>query len=599
MFYTDATDCGSNSTKEINGDTPKSTPEEANMTEDITMPRSGLSISPGRWRAMVVMTAIFVFVNGYDISNTANIQTSIYKAYGHIELFSWITLGYCIGIAGLMPLVRRLAEVFDFRPMLLISTVIFALGSVIAGSSASLYGVIVGRAITGCGASGMTYLVVGYVAFFSKPADVARVQGMIGMMLSIGLIVGPLVGTGFASAPHATWRWAYYVVLPILGLFLVPVWLVFPSYTVPRPAGSTLWTQLADIDWVGAVLHAGTFLTLSMAMTLSGSEYDWSESSAMALWAIGGLSLCCYVIQQKFSIFTTPSKRIFPCHLLRNHTVVSANMGSFCAAFAYSIGLYYFPIFFSLVHGHSPVQSAVRFLPFIGVFIAGSIVAGGLLPVIGRYKIMYMIGGPIILTSGALITTQMRPSASESTVMGLEALLGFGAGLVFSYAMPISTAVLPPEELMAAACLSNLSTLGTISLSLSIAGVVFQNVGHRLLKDAMGPYGFSKQDIKLALGGAASPIWEASDPAIQKLAISAVAWTINTVFWLVLTAGAVCTVASLAMSWEKLDFRKAKLIEEEPRAEETEASTKDGESHERTAEDDTKDGKEEKEGVSD
>lgn len=424
---------------------------------------------------------------------------------------------------------------------------------------------------------------MGYVAFFSKPADVARVQGMIGMMLSIGLIVGPLIGTGFADEPHATWRWAYYFVLPILGALLVPIWLVFPSYKVPRPAGLTLWAQLAGIDWVGAVLHAGSFLTLSMAMTFSGSKYDWSDGSAIALWVVGGLCLCCYVIQQKFSILTTPAKRIFPGHLLRNHTVASANLGSFCAAFGYSVGLYYFPVFFSLVRGHSPVQSAVRFLPFIGVFIAGSIVSGGLLPVIGRYKIMYMIGGPVILLAGALITTQMRPTATDRTIMGLEAVLGLGVGMIFSYSMPISTAALPPEEIMAAACLSNLSTLGTISFSLSIAGVVFQNVGHRLLKEAIGPYGFSAQDIKLALGGADSPIWEESNPAIQELAVSAVAWAINTVFWLVLTAGAICTVASLAMSWEKLDFRRAKHIEKGEMA-------GDAENHNRETENDTKGG---------
>lgn len=80
---------------------------------------------------------------------------------------------------------------------------------------------------------------------------------MIGIMLSVGLIVGPLIGTGFASEAHATWRWAYYIVVPIQGLFLIPISLVFPSYKLPRPANSTLRTQLARIDWVGAVLHAG------------------------------------------------------------------------------------------------------------------------------------------------------------------------------------------------------------------------------------------------------------------------------------------------------------------------------------------------------
>lgn len=298
-------------------------------------------------------------------------------------------------------------------------------------------------------------------------------------------------------------------------------------------------------------------------MTLSGSEYSWSSGSAIALWVIGGLCLCLYVTQQKFSIFTTPQRRIFPGHLLKNHTVASASLGSFCAAIAYSIGLYYFPVFFGLVRGHSPTESAVRFLPFIGVFIAGSIISGGLLPIVGRYKVMYMIGGSVILIAGALIATQLRPSVSESHIMGFEALLGFGIGMIFSYSMPISTAVLPPQELLAAACLSNLSTLGTISLALSIAGAVFQNVGYRLLKDALQPYGFSEHDIRSALGGAASPVWDHSDKAVQAVALSAITWAINTVFWLVLAAGAICTFAALVMSREKLDFRK-KSREREP-----------------------------------
>lgn len=373
-------------------------------------------------------------------------------------------------------------------------------------------------------------------------------------MLSIGLMAGPLVGTGFASNQHATWRWAFYLVLPILGLCLVPIWLVFPSYTVPRRPGVTLLHQIWNIDWVGAVLHMATITLLALALTLSGSKYEWNSGSAVALWVLAGICLFSYVSQQFFCILTTPQRRIFPGHLLKNHTVAFANLGSFCAAIAYSVGLYYFPVFFAFARGHSPVESAVRFLPFIGVFIAGTLISGGLLPVIGRYKIMYMIGGPIILTAGALITTQMDPSISETAVMGFEALLGFGVGMVFSYSMPISTAVLPPEEYFAAACLSNLSTLGTISISLSIAGSVFQNMGHKLLREA----GFDDNDIELALGGVASPAWKNSDSATQEQAVSAVTWAINTVFYLVLASGTICTIASLAMKWEKLDFRKVK-----------------------------------------
>lgn len=398
---------------------------------------------------------------------------------------------------------------------------------------------------------------------------------MIGMMLSIGLIAGPLIGPGFADDPHATWRWvgqplrtqvvltvnkadtkkqAFYLVLPILGALLVPIWLVFPSYNIPSHDGSSRWERLVQMDWVGAILHMGASLSLALALTLSGSEYSWNSGSTIALWVVAGLCLCSYVLQQTFSIFTTPQMRIFPGHLLKNRTVASANLGSLCAAVGYSVGLYYFPVFFALVRGHGQVESSVRFLPFMGVFIAGVLVSGNLLPVVGRFKIMYMIGEPVIFLAGILITTQLRPSVSEGTMMGLEALLGFGVGTVFNYGTPISTAVLPPQERLAAVCLAYLATLGMTCMALSIAGAVFQNVGYRLLKNALASYDFSDHDIRLALGGAVSPIWSQSDSAVQEAASSALCWTVNTVFWLVVAAGAVGTVAALLMSAERLDF---------------------------------------------
>lgn len=348
------------------------------------------------------------------------------------------------------------------------------------------------------------------------------------------------------------------MVIPVVGALLVPIWLVFPSYTIPRRDALSRWQRLGQVDWVGAILHVGTTLTLALALTLSGSEYMWDSGSAIALWVIAGLCLCSYVLQQTFSNFTTPQRRIFPGHLLKNHTVASANLGSLCAAVGYSVGLYYFPVFFALVRGRGPVESAVRFLPFIGAFIAGVVISGGLLPVIGRYKIMYVIGESIMLIAGAVITSQLRPSVGEGTVMGLETLLGFGVGSVFNYATPISAAVLPPQELLAAVCLSNLANLGMICVGLSIAGAVFQNVGFRLLKDALASYEFSDHEIRLALGGAASPVWSQNDPAVQEAALSALCWAINTVFWLIVAAGAMGTVAALLMSRERLDFHGRK-----------------------------------------
>ena len=346
--------------------------------------------------------------------------------------------------------------------------------------------------------------------------------------------------------------------LPFLGVLLPLSVFVFPSFRARRLTDSSILKSLAEIDWVGAVLHAGTFTLLPVALTLSGSVFAWKSAGAITLWVFAGLFLIAYVLQQGFCLFTTRARRIFPGHLVLNRTVGLANLGTCCAALAYSVGLYYFPVFFAFTRGHGPIGTAVRFLPFIGVFIASILLSSVLLTVIRRYKILYMIAGPLILTSGALITTQMKPTASERVIMGFEALLGFGVGLIYSHAMSISSVSLPTEEVFAASCLANLSMLGTIAIAVGLEGSVFQNEGMRSLKQAVGDLGFSDKELREALGGVASPLFAELDPAVRELVYASVTSTIKTPFHLVVAAGTTCTLLSWAMKWEKLNFRKNK-----------------------------------------
>ena len=130
---------------------------------------------PSRWRGMIVVIFILAMINGerleqaqqhsladniigYDLSNTANIQATIYEAMGHIEIFSWITLGYCVGIAAVVPLARRLSEIFDIRAMMIASIVVFMVGVAVTGSASNIGAVIAGRALNGVGAAGVIHM---------------------------------------------------------------------------------------------------------------------------------------------------------------------------------------------------------------------------------------------------------------------------------------------------------------------------------------------------------------------------------------------------------------------------------------------------------
>lgn len=206
------------------------------------------------------------------------------------------------------------------------------------------------------------------------------------------------------------WVRAHYFTLSILWSLLVPVWLVLPSYIVPQTSEPTNQTLLAQIDWQSELLDIAALLSLALATTLSGSDSAWSSRSASTLWAVGVLCLVRrYVAQQKMCMLITKDRRILPDPVLADRTIMSKHLGLLRAA---------------------TVQGSQRCVPFTVTFVAGSAISGKLPAVLGQHKVMQMYGGLKVLIASALITTQMRPSVSESTVMGLKAVLGIGVDIV-------------------------------------------------------------------------------------------------------------------------------------------------------------------------
>lgn len=154
---------------------------------------------------------------------------------------------------------------------------------------------------------------------------------------------------------------AFYINLPLAGLF-TPVWLlVFPSHN-PAPS-LTVIKKLLTLDWAGALLNAATYTLFIVALTFSGARFAWSSSTVIVIWAIWGACVMAFVLQQTFSIFTSPERRIFPVHLLRHFDFILLYIATSCSAVANAVAIYYIPLFFAFTRGDGPLQAAVRLLP--------------------------------------------------------------------------------------------------------------------------------------------------------------------------------------------------------------------------------------------
>ncbi|KZL84640.1 major facilitator superfamily transporter [Colletotrichum incanum] len=509
------------------------------------------------WRWPCVQSAFILggMLLGYDVSNIANIQPSIYEAFGNVHLLPWVATGYTATQVCMVPLVRKLATLGNLKLQIVLYTMIFIVGAAVSGSATSINSVIVGRAVAGVGGAGIYQLCILVNVILSTPTELPRLQGLMAVSWAIGLTLGPVIGGAFAENPSATWRWAMYLNLPILVVIAVLICVALPP--IHATPNIPIIGGLLAIDWIGVVLHMSGFIMLCSALIFSGSTWDWFSNSTMLAWGFVGVIYASYMLQQYFNLFTSKANRSIPADLLKNRTTSLVCLGTFAAGSCYGIALYYTPLLLAFTKGLEPVQAAVRLLPFIFTFIVFTIVMAGLIPVIGRYAPFYVIGG-VLTMIGAGLQSQLTAQSSEGRIMGASTLIGAGTGCMWQTGVAILTQSVPANRRLDATALFIMVQLGGISITLALAGCIFQNLGYNRLHASLSGLGYSEHDIREALAGLDSKIWADADPRVIVLVVEDIASVIANMQFVIMASGALAFLSGCFMKWEKLDFGRTK-----------------------------------------
>lgn len=196
-----------------------------------------------------------------------------------------------------------------------------------------------------------------FVTVYTTAKERAGYQALIGICYAVGLIVGPVVGGGFASS-SATWRWAFYINLCIAAVTAPILLFIFPSFC-PRP-NVPVWTKIREMDWLGIVLIAAVYTTFILAFSFGGVQWKWNNGREIAMLVVFGILLLSLIAQQKFRFFTTPELQIFPVSFIKRRTFVLTYITSATVGSALFIGIYYVPLYFQFVHGDSGIKAASR-----------------------------------------------------------------------------------------------------------------------------------------------------------------------------------------------------------------------------------------------
>ncbi|KIA75671.1 MFS transporter [Aspergillus ustus] len=491
--------------------------------------------------------------DGLDPCNVANIQPHLYQAFGNIDLLPWISLSYTLSGFAVLSLSRKVTYCFSLRWIYIVCLAIFLAGAAIGGSASSMSVVVVGRIIMGVGGAIVYQSNLTFISVHASPAQSPRLVAALSGAWAVGLIVGGPIGAALAENPHTTWRWAFYLNLPFMGLALLISILCFPSTYIGPDIPLT--SRLLQADPVGIALNMATPVLFSVALEFSGPVWAWNSGPAIAVWVLFGAMLLAWIVQQVLCLGTTPERRAIPLHLFARLDLIPLWITSGCAGATYAITLYYIPLFLAFARGLDAMQQTVHTLPFILTFITTVVIVGGILPIptVGRnYPFFYIFAGAAITAAAAgLASSTLDASTPDSHILGLTALIGIGLGASFQHAVGIcNTLNKTTHDRVDCATFLLLAQSGAIAISLSMAGCVLQNVGEARLSDALrGVPGLSRDEIRQALAGASSVLRDSGELSPEQLAsaVDAVSGVFATEFWLVVAAGVMCLLCGLAM----------------------------------------------------
>jgi EmrB/QacA subfamily drug resistance transporter len=338
-----------------------------------------------------------------DQTIVATALPTIVGDLGGLDRLSWVVTAYLLGATISMPLWGRASDLYGRKPLFIAAIVVFLAGSALSGAAGSLGQLIGFRAVQGLGAGGLMTLAMAIVGEIVSPRERGRYQGYIQMVFVLASVAGPLLGGLFAD--HASWRWVFYVNLPIgaAALVLIATALQLPVHRAP-----------VELDYLGAALLAGSLTSLLLA----------TSQGAGILYAGFAILLVAFVAQERRA-----SEPVLPLRLFREPVfdIVSATL--FLTTLAFFAVIVFMPVFLQSVTGASATASGFLLLPLLLAATVSTTLSGRVISKTGRYK-RFPVIGLAIMAIGLLALSQMGESTSQVVAAALLALFGLGFGLV-------------------------------------------------------------------------------------------------------------------------------------------------------------------------
>ena len=332
-----------------------------------------------------------------------------------VEHLSWVVAVYLLTSTASTPIYGKLSDLYGRRSLLQGAIAIFIGGSILCAIAQSMPQLILARAFQGLGGGGLITLAHAVIADHVSPRERGRYQGYLSGVWATASVGGPVLGGLFVD--HLSWRWVFWINLPIGALAYLLCWRALRHLTRP--------SQSRSIDYLGAALLTSAVASLLLVATWGGTQFSWLSPQILGL-GLGGLALLAlFLIQELRAV-----EPILPPRLFRNAVFRTSNTISFLVAMVLFGSTMLLPIFLQIVTGMSPGRSGVLLAPLMGATVVSSFITGRIMQATGRYKRLPLLGLTLAAAGLALLAT-MTATTPTAAIAGYLGLIGIGFGFTF------------------------------------------------------------------------------------------------------------------------------------------------------------------------
>ncbi|KAL2016648.1 hypothetical protein VTK56DRAFT_3228 [Thermocarpiscus australiensis] len=506
--------------------------------EELFKPKSG------RFWLTLLCNFLALFLVALDRTIIATAVPRISDEFHALGDIGWYGSAYMLTTACAQLVFGRIYKFYDMKWSFLSTIIVFEVGSAICGAAPNSTAFILGRAIAGLGSagifSGCMLIMIPMIPLHRRPAF----QGLFGMVFGIASVLGPLIGGGFTGG--ATWRWCFYINLPIGAVTLAFFIFCWNPPKEPREPVPFI-VHVKRLDPLGMFFFLPGVVSLFLALQWGGSTYHWYEWRIVLLLVIFAACTIAFAAVQ----ILKPETAMVPARVITQRSVAFGTGFTFFLAGSMLMLVYYVPVWFQTVKQVDPMKSGIYTLPLVLSIVASSILSGGITQKIGYY-VPSMLVAPSIMSIGEGLLSTLNPESPTSHWVAFQFLSGFGLGFGMQTSGLAIQTVLPKEDV---------STGIAINFFVQqLGGAVFTSAGQSILTNLLVSQlaavpGFKPEAV---VDQGATKLQETVPPKYARLVVEAYNYACRYIFLAAMGLAFASLLCALGMEWRSMRKDKNK-----------------------------------------